>query len=398
MLNINKKCSALRKAGLTAGAVMALAFGTQTMAADKPVKLGIFLPYSGTYGHIGGGVDMGIRLAIEQNGGKLGGRDVEFVVVDSEADPSKAVANMQQLISGEQVDFVLGPVHSGVAMGALRVARQGNTILVIPNAGLNVATRQLCAPNIFRTSFSNWQTDHGMAQPAWDRGMRNVVTISWRYSAGEEHLSGFEEEFKRLGGTIEKRILVPFPDVDFQAQLTQIASMNPDGVYAFFAGGGAVRFLQDYAAAGLNNKIQLMGAGFLTDSLSGLDGIADGTLTTIHYADALDNEYNKAFRKAYLERFDKEALIYSVQGYDTGKLLVKAMDTVKGNTDDRDALLKAMREVRFDDSPRGPWHFSKAQNPIQDMYLLEVQNNKNVVLGVAVKGLEDPGTGCSMMQ
>jgi branched-chain amino acid transport system substrate-binding protein len=39
--------------------------------------------------------------------------------------------------------------------------------------------------------------------------------------------------------------------VEFQALLTEIAATKPDAVYTFFAGGGAVKFVKDYAAAGL---------------------------------------------------------------------------------------------------------------------------------------------------
>ncbi len=389
----------IRKASsLVAGVVLTLGMGGNVQANEDPVKVGFFLPYSGTFGHLGQGIDNGIRLAFEQAGNKLGGRDIEIVTVPSGANPSNAVSNMQKLISGENVDFVLGPVHSGVAMGALKVARQEGTILVIPNAGLNVATRQLCAPNIFRTSFSNWQPDFSMARPAYESGVREVVTISWRYAAGEEHLGGFEEEFERLGGKVVKRILIPFPSVDFQVPLTDIASIDPDAVYAFFGGGGAVKFLKDYAAAGLNENVQLLSTGFLTDSIAGLGDIANGVRTTLHWNPALDNEYNRAFIQAYKERFNEEASIYSVQGYDAGQLLVKAMAEVDGNTTDQEALVEAMGKVTFDDSPRGPWKFSKAHNPIQNMYLQEVQNGQNVVIGVAAEALEDPATGCAMAQ
>ena len=53
--------------------------------------------------------------------------------------------------------------------------------------------------------------------------------------------------------------------VEFQALLTEIAALKPDAVYTFFAGGGAVKFVKDYAAAGLKKNIPLYGAGFLTD-------------------------------------------------------------------------------------------------------------------------------------
>ena len=70
-------------------------------------------------------------------------------------------------------------------------------------------------------------------------------------------------------------------------------------MYAFFAGGGAVKFVKDYAAAGLNKTIPLYGPGFLTDgTLEAQGAAAQGMLTTLHYADNLDTPRNNDFRKA----------------------------------------------------------------------------------------------------
>lgn len=398
MFSRKLKSCATWAGGLLAGALMTLASASLASAAD-PVRIGLLLPYSGTFAVVADGVDKGLRLALEENDNKLGGRDVTLVAVDSEANPGRAVSNMQKLITGENVDLVVGPVHSGVAMGALNVARDTGVPLVIPNAGLDVATRQMCAPNIFRTSFSNWQTDQPMGKVAWDRGFRRIVTLSWRYAAGEEHLGAFEEAFKEHGGEIVRRIMVPFPDVEFQAQLTEIAQLSPDAVFVFFAGGGAVKFVQDYARSGLKDKIPLIGSGFLTEGVLEAQGpAAEGIQTIMHYADGLDNESNRAFRAAFEKRYGKKADLYAVQGYDTGKLLVRALEAVQGDTSDREALLKAISQVKFDDSPRGAWAFSKAHNPIQDIYLREVRNGENVVIGIAAKALDDPATGCTMTQ
>ena len=65
------------------------------------------------------------------------------------------------------------------------------------------------------------------------------------------------------GGKVIKELSLPFPQVEFQSYLTEIAALKPDVVYVFFAGGGAVKFVKDYAAAGLNKTIPLVGAGFL---------------------------------------------------------------------------------------------------------------------------------------
>ncbi|SDA77006.1 amino acid/amide ABC transporter substrate-binding protein, HAAT family [Pseudomonas sp. NFPP33] len=379
---------------LGTGAVL-LALCTGVQAAD-PVKVGLLLPYTGTYAALGEAITNGMKLAIEQQGGELGGRPVEYVSVDSEANPGKAIPNMQKLVGGAKVDVVVGPVHSGVGMGAVKVARDSGVPLIIPNASFNAATGPLCAPNIFRTSFTSWQTAYPMGQVAVDKGYKNVVTLAWRYSAGTESVEGFKEGFEKAGGTIRKEIYVPFPDVEFQSQLTEIAALKPDAVFVFFAGGGAAKFVQDYAAAGLQGKIPLLGSGFLTEGTLAAQGqAAEGVLTTLHYADTLESEQNRNFREAYRQQFGKEADIYAVQGFDTGLLLVQSLQKVAGNTADRAAWIAAMSQERIA-SPRGEWTFSKAHNPVQNIYLREVRDGANQVVSIAAPALADPATGCKL--
>jgi branched-chain amino acid transport system substrate-binding protein len=357
------------------------------------VKVGIMLPYSGTYAGLGEAITNGMKMAIAEKGGKLGGRDIEYVAVDDESDPAKAPENANKLVTGEKVDFLVGTVHSGVAMGMVKVTKQSGTITIIPNAGANAATGPMCSPNIFRTSFSNWQTTFPLGKVAIEKGYKNVVTMTWKYAAGEEMIGAFEEHFTSRGGRIARQILVPFPNVEFQANLTEIAALKPDAVMVFFAGAGALKFVKDYAAAGLKG-IPLIGPGFLTDGVLKAQGeAAEGVLTTLHYADNLDTPLNKSFRAAYEKQFGKGADVYAVQGYDAGQLLAQAMGAVKGDTSAQPALIAAMEKAEIK-SPRGTFTFSKAHNPIQDIYLREVKNGQELVMGIAQKSLVDPARGC----
>lgn len=381
--------------GAAVGAA-AVGFMASAQAAD-PVKVGVMLPYTGTYAALGEAITNGMKMAIEDAGGTPGGRAIEYVVVDDESEPSKAPANMEKLVSGSNVDMVVGTVHSGVAMGMLKVAREKDAILLIPNAGFNAATGPLCAPNVFRTSFTSWQTAYPMGKVAAEKGYEKVATITWKYGFGEESVEAFKEGFEAAGGEVVEEITLPFPDVEFQAQLTRLAQIKPDAVFAFFAGGGAVKFVKDYAAAGLNKEIPLIGSGFLTDGTLAAQGdAAEGVVTTLHYADTIDNPVNQEFREAYKARYGKDADIYAVQGYDTGLVIAEALDATKGDTSDREALLAAMRGVTVD-SPRGSWTFSAAQNPVQNIYLREVKDGQNVMVGVAAEDLSDPARGCKMM-
>jgi len=365
-------------------------------AQSAKLKIGLMLPYTGTYAALGNAITNGFKLAVTERGGKLGGRELEYFTVDDESDPSKAPENTNKLVQRDKVDVLIGTVHSGVALGMVKIARETGTLLVIPNAGAAAATGELCAPNIFRTSFTNWQTGYPMGKIVVDRGFKNVVTITWKYAAGEESAGGFAEGLAKAGGKVVKELWVPFPQVEFQALLTSIASLKPDAVYTFFAGAGAVKFVKDYAAAGLKGKIPLFGSGFLTDGVLEAQGeAAQGLETTLHYGDGIDTPRNKSFREAYAKAYKSDADVYSVQGYDTGLLLAAGLDAVRGDASQKNQLIAALEKARID-SPRGVWTLSKAHNPIQDIYLRKVVGTQNKVVGVAHKALEDPARGCSM--
>ena len=382
----------------TAGAAAAASVVPARFAIGQQakIKLGLLLPYTGTYAALGKNIDDALRLAIDEKGGKLGGRDIEYVVLDDESEPAKGAENANKLVSRDKVDFLVGTVHSGVVMAMVKVARDNDTMLIIPNAGADAATGALCAPNIFRTSFSNWQPAFAMGKVAGEQGRKRAVAISWDYAAGKDSIGAFKEGYVAGGGKVEKELYLPFPGVEFQPLLTEIASIKPDVVYAFFAGAGAVKFVKDYAAAGLSKTVPLVGPGFLTDGTLEAQGeAAQGIETTLHYADGLDLPKDKAFRAAFKKISNRDADVYAVQGYDTGQLLIAGSAAVKGDVKARKELVAAMEKMEFD-SPRGKFTLSKAHNPIQDLYLRKVDGLQNKYVRVAVKALADPARGCKM--
>jgi branched-chain amino acid transport system substrate-binding protein len=365
-------------------------------AAGPKLKVGFMLPYTGTYAALGNAITNGFKLGVAERGGTLGGREVEYFTVDDESDPSKATENASKLIKRDQVDVLVGTVHSGVAVAMAKVAKDTNTLLIVPNAGAGDLTGPMCAPNIFRTSFSNWQPGFAMGKVALEQKKKTAVTFTWDYAAGKESVNGFKEAFEAGGGKVVKQLYVPFPQVEFQSYLTEIAATKPDLVYVFFAGGGAVKFVKDYAAAGLKASIPLYGAGFLTDGTLEAQGeAAQGLLTTLHYADGLDNAKDKAFRAAYEKSYKSEADVYAMQGYDAAQLLGAGLEAVKGDTAKRAQLVAAMEAARID-SPRGAMTLSKAHNPVNDIYLRRVEGKQNKVVGVAAKALADPARGCKL--
>ncbi len=366
---------------------------TQTQA---PLKVGLMLPATGTFASLGNNIESGFKLFVQEQGGKLGGREIQYFKVDDESDPSKATDNVNKLIKRDQVDVLVGTVHSGVALAMAKAAKESNTLLIVPNAGADAITGPMCGANIVRSSFSNWQPGYSTGVVMAQKGHKRAMTITWNYAAGNETVKGFTEAFEKGGGKVMKDLTLPFPNVEFQALLTEIAAQKPDAVFAFFAGGGAVKFVKDYAAAGLTKTVPLYGSGFLTDgTLEAQGASAQGMFTTLHYADNLDTPRNNAFRKSYALTYKANADVYAVQGYDAAQILGAGLTAVKGDFSKRDAMTTAMRKVTVD-SPRGKFTISPAGNPVQDMFLRQATGNNNEFRSVAVKALADPARGCKL--
>ncbi len=388
--------SRVRLISVALSAVFAALNGNAVAQDKSAIKVGLMLPYSGTYAGLGNAIENGFKLYVQEQGGKLAGREIQYLKVDDESDPSKATDNVGKLIKRDGVDVLVGTVHSGVALAMAKAAKESNTLLIIPNAGADAITGPMCGANIVRSSFSNWQPGYAMGVVAGQKGIKRAMTITWNYAAGTESTKGFTEGFEKNGGKVLKDLTLPFPNVEFQALLTEIASQKPDVVYAFFAGGGAVKFVKDYAAAGLNKTIPLYGPGFLTDgTLEAQGAAAQNMLTTLHYADNLDTPRNNNFRKSYALTYKANADVYAVQGYDAAQILAAGLAAAKGDLSQRDAITTAMHKTTVD-SPRGRFTISPAGNPVQDMFLREVKGNYNEYRSVAVKALADPAKGCKL--
>ena len=74
---------------------------------------------------------------------------------------------------------------------------------------------------------------------------------------------------------------------------------------------------------------------------------------------------------------------------------IASLTAVKGDTSKRAELIKAMETAKID-SPRGPFTFSKAHNPVQNIYLRKVEGRENKVIDTPEKSLADPARGCKL--
>ena len=380
----------------TLGGLAAATLATRARAQAAPIKIGLMLPYSGLFAQLGENITSAVELYLAERDNKLGGRPVTVIKLDDASDPAAAPQNVNRLLNRDKADVLIGTVHSGVVMALVQAAREKDVPLIIPNAGNVAATRELCSASVFRSSFSNWQPAYGMGLALAKTGVKKAVWVTWDYAAGKESGEGFRDGLKAGGAELVQVLTVPFPETNFQPILAQLPGLGVDAVGSFFAGGGAIQFVKDYAAAGLKARLPLCGSGFLTEGTLVAQGpAAEGVRTALHYGDGLDVPKNLTFRRAFQEKSGRPADVYAVQGYDAAQMLAAGLDAVKGDLDADKAMFAAIRAAKID-SPRGAFTLSAGHNPVQNIYLREAAGGQNKVIGIAAEALADPGTGCKL--
>ena len=85
-------------AALVGAASTSLLLPEIVRAQSNRVRVGFMLPYTGTFAQLGVAIENGVRMAINEKGGKLGGREIEWFKVDDESEPSKGVENANRLV------------------------------------------------------------------------------------------------------------------------------------------------------------------------------------------------------------------------------------------------------------------------------------------------------------
>lgn len=368
------------------------------VAADY--KVGLLLPSSGVYAGVGGDIDAGFQLALEEFGGELGDDTITVIREDTEAKPNVGLAKAKKLVLEDKVDVLAGVVSSGVLGGVRDFVHNAKVPLVVANAGSDPMTGEQCSPYLVRVSFSNGMINRPMGPWMYDQGIRKVYVMATDYAAGHQMAEAFKSTFTAAGGEIVGEAYPPFRETkDYGPFLTAAKATDPDAIYVFFAGAEAIAFVKQYADFGLKETIPLYGAGFLTSpAYVDVEGeAADGIVGALHYVPSIDTPENHAFQEAFQAVSDgRKGSEFAVQGYDAGRLIIEA---IRQSGDDKEAFAAALSRISFT-GPRGPLRIDPAtNNVIQNIYIFRnVFNGETVdqeILHVE-EAVQDEPNGCQL--
>jgi branched-chain amino acid transport system substrate-binding protein len=337
------------------------------------VKIGLVSTLSGPNGAIGEEIRDAFNLAVQLNGGSLGGVPVEMVIGDDQFNPQVGKQLFERMVKRDKVDFMTGVVFSNIMLAGLPEAVDNKTIYLSPNAAPSPIAGAQCTPYFFAVSWPNDAYHEAAGQYATNLKVKSAYLLAPNYQAGKDSLAGFKRFFK---GNVTGEVYTKLGQLDYSAELAEIRAAKPEVVYTFLPGGMGINFIKQFMAAGLNKDVRLIQPGFGSDQdvIRAVGNDMMGIFDTAHWGLDLPNEANKKFVAEFEKEYKRLPTLYAAQGYDTALLIDAAVRSVNGKIEDKEALIKTLKTVKFN-SVRGDFRFNTNHYPIQNYYLREVQKD-----------------------
>jgi branched-chain amino acid transport system substrate-binding protein len=351
-------------------AVLPFALLLAAAAPAEPVRIGMLTTLSTEAGYLGEEIRDGFLLAVEREGGRLGGIPVEVLVEDDAREPERGRQVADRLMRRDGVKLMTGIVFSNVAVAVVpRVARAG-TIYLSANAGPSQLAGSGCHENYFNVAWQNDNLHEVMGKYLSEEGFDRVYLLAPNYPAGKDSLEGFKRFYT---GEVIGEVYTQLGQTDYAAELASLRAAAPDAVFFFLPGGMGINFIKQYSQAGLGERIPLFGPAFSFDErlLQAVGDAALGVKNGSHWNHDLDVAANREFVEAFRAAYGRWPTLYASQGYDTARLIGSALAATGGRVDDLEALRAALRRAEFD-SVRGSFRFGPNQHPVQDIYVREV--------------------------
>lgn len=344
-----------------------------------PLKVGMATTLSGAIALFGVANQNGAQLAVDElnaAGGVLG-RPVELIVRDEEARPEEGLAQARDLIISEEVDVMLGPVSSGVALaiteltgerGVPFIVHTSNTealmteqfnpymVSVVPNTGMEARAQGV---DLADSGYTQWAT----IAPDYEFGQRQTGTFVETIQENNPGVDIVEEQWPELGET------------DFQPFITSLLSSGAEAVYSPLFATDLVTFTRQAEDLGFFDRTYFT-ALYETDALQELgdEFDLDGVRAYSRCPFTIDTPEMAGFVERYSDQHDQIPSDWACMAYDAVMLWAQVVE--ENGTEDPDEFVETVEGFEFT-SLRG------------DVYIREIDHQASVPSYIGELQLDD---------
>jgi len=356
--------------------VLVLGMNAEVRAAEKgPIKIGFIAPSTGNFAQIGGDMVTGFKMFLEEINYTAGGRKIELIVEDEAATPSTAIAKARKLVTHDKVNIVAGVFLTPSAYAVAPICEEAGVPLIITLSGGDDLTQRKRAKNLIRVSYTGCQIGHVAGDYAYHKlGWRKIAIIGYEHAYGQEVIGSFMRVFEEAGGKVVQRIYTPITTLDYSPYVASL-KRDVDGLFDAVAATPSIRFLRLLRASGYMDNLKVLSIILATDEsfLQELGETGLGVLTADIYSAALQTPENIKFKEKIWKSLGKDPTSGILCSYSGGDWIVRGINAVKGDVENKDKFLQALRAVEIPNSPRGPLKDDKYGNAVENIYIRRVE-------------------------
>jgi len=305
----------------TALPIQADEWGTITIPANKPVKIGLGAMLTGNYASLGIDIKNGAEMAVQEKGRILG----HSIVLQAEDDgcsgpPSVAIA--EKLCNDPLVVGLVGYMCSGGSKPASDIHNKYKVVMISPSStALELTARNI--PVFFRTCWNDKIQAKRAAAFAISRKWLNVALIHDKSDYGQSLAEDFSENIRKKGGKILAFEGITRGEKDFSPVLTKIKPFKPQLIYYGGMAAEGVLIVRQLKRAGLRKVRFMSDDGCYTEK----DFIQAGGKAAIGSYVTYAKEPDPVWVKKFEERYGAKQT-FSPQAYDAANILMTAVEKV----------------------------------------------------------------------
>ena len=374
-------------------ALLALS-GAQAPGKD-PIKIGVLYPTTGSSAFQGISETNATKMFYEEKGMQVAGRKIVLISEDTEAKTDVGMTKTKKVVELDKVSVINGYQNTAVGYAIRDYLNQvGVPALVSPSGG--GFTRKLFSPYIFRVSPATFQYTYEPSKWLFKKGYKRAIFVGADFAAPRECFQGFKRGFEEAGGKIVQDLWPPLGCSDYGPYISALKTSEADVLVLTVWGADSIRIINQLADYGMRSRLPIFGVASFCDegvTIPPMGANAEGLMSCYISCPSTPNPENQRFVSEYKKRFHTLPGHLAYLAYIAAQATYEAMEKVKGNVEDKEKFLDALRKVNFTTPMGAKGYFDEKQGMVYDLLLMQVKKADGEYHNFEIdrlKGIRDP--------
>ena len=346
--------------------------------ASDPLKIGVMIDMNKTYAFLNKQDLLGIKLAVEDAGGKALGKPIQVIVRDHRLDPGIANEEARKLYEKEKVDVIIDVPQSACSLLVNEQSRRYKRLFISVDSGTTVQTGDKCNYYGFDWGYDNYMLATAGGLWAAENLGKKWYAITADYAWGHDLLKNFRAAVEKKGGKIIGNDMVALGTSDFSPYMIKAMNSGADVLVLLNAGADTVNATKAANESGLKKKMAILHALMFTANIHAAGvKVYEGDYATVSWYWKSENPGVKS----YVERFKKvmEAPPHwlTAANYSATLQFIKAVQ--RANAKDPDKIIEQLEGHEFRDMFANPGYIYKENHQaINDALIVRCKSQQEI--------------------